>query len=92
VAEPSDKPVVMKIVADRVEEGPEVSEMVDRLEAEADRDIVAGIVTLRWGREQIAIIQRAAELMGIPYQTYLKHVAIKQALADLEQAQTVLTH
>jgi hypothetical protein len=41
--------------ADQVEEVPEVSEMLNRLEAEADRDIAARTVTLRWGREQIAV-------------------------------------
>ena len=48
MAKPIDKPIAMKIVADHVEESPEISEMVDRLEAEADREIAAGTVTLRW--------------------------------------------
>jgi predicted DNA binding CopG/RHH family protein len=82
----------MKIVADHVEESPEVSEVVDRLEAEADREIAAGTVTLRWGREQIAVVKRAAALLGVPYQTYMKQVVFKQALADIQQAEAVLTH
>jgi predicted DNA binding CopG/RHH family protein len=90
MAQSNDKPIAIKIVADRVEETPEVSEMVDRLEAEADRDIAAGTVTLRWGREQIAVVKRAAALMGIPYQTYMKYVVFKQAIADIEHAETVL--
>lgn len=80
----------IKVVADHVEESPEVSEMVDRLEAEAEREIAAGTVTLRWGKEQIAVVKRAAALIGIPYQTYMKQVVFKQALADIEQATTVL--
>ena len=87
---PVGEPIDMKIVGDRVEEDPEVSELVTRLEAEADRELAAGTVTLRWGREQIAVVKRAAALMGVPYQTYLKHVVFKQALADIERAQTVL--
>jgi predicted DNA binding CopG/RHH family protein len=82
----------MTIIADHVEESPEVSETVDRLEAEADREIAAGTVTLRWGREQVAVVKRAAALMGVPYQTYLKQVVFKQALVDIQQAEAVLTH
>lgn len=85
-----DKPIDLKVVADHVEEAPEVSELVDRLEAEADREIAAGTVTLRWGKEQIAVVKRAAALIGVPYQTYLKQVVFKQALADIEHAEAVL--
>jgi predicted DNA binding CopG/RHH family protein len=65
------KSIEMKVVADRVEEDADVSEMVTRLEEEADREIAAGSVTLRWGKDQIAVVKRAAAIMGVPYQTYL---------------------
>ena len=84
------EPIEMKVVADRVEEDAEISEMVTRLEEQADRDIAAGTVTLRWGKEQIAVVKRAAAMMGVPYQTYLKQVVFKQALADIEHAEAVL--
>ncbi|HEU0169052.1 MAG TPA: hypothetical protein VFS62_14840 [Chloroflexota bacterium] len=84
------KPIEIKVVAERVEEDADVSELVARLEEEADREIAAGTVTLRWGREQIAVVKRAAAIMGIPYQTYLKQVVFKQALADIEHAEAVL--
>ncbi len=91
---PGNKPVGeaidMKIVGDRVEEDPEVSELVTQLEAAADRELAAGTVTLRWGRDQIAVVKRAAALVGVPYQTYLKHVVFRQALADIERAQAAL--
>ena len=86
------KPIEVKVFADRVEEDAEVSEMVTCLEEEADRDIAAGTVTLRWGKDQIAVVKRAAAIMGIPYQTYLKQVVFKQALADIEHAESVLAH
>ena len=82
----------MEIIADQVEEDPEVSELVNRLEAEADREVAAGTVTLRWGKEQIALVKRAAGLIGVPYQTYLKLVVYKQALADIERVEAVLAH
>lgn len=80
----------MKIVADHVEEDPEVSALVTRLEAAADRELAAGTVTLRWGREQIGIVKRAAALMGVPYQTYLKQVVFRQALDDIERTEAAL--
>jgi predicted DNA binding CopG/RHH family protein len=86
------KSIDMRVVGDQVEEDPEVSEMVTRLESEADREIAAGTVTLRWGREQIGVVKRAAAIMGVPYQTYLKLVVFRQALADIERASAVLGH
>lgn len=70
-------------------ESPEISEWITRLETEAEQDIAAGTVTLRWGKEQIGIVKRAAAFIGVPYQTYLKQVVFRQALADIEQAESV---
>ena len=83
-------PIELTIVGDQVEEAPDVSELVTRLEEEADRELASGAVTLRWGRQQIAVVKRAAALMGVPYQTYLKQVVFRQALADIERTQAVL--
>jgi predicted DNA binding CopG/RHH family protein len=80
----------MKVVADRVEEDAEISELVTRLEEAADWEIASGTVTLRWGKQQIAVIKHAAAIMGVPYQTYLKQVVFKQALADIDRAQAAL--
>ena len=86
------KPIEARVIAERIEEDTEVSELVSRLEAEADREIATGIVTLRWGKEQIGVVKRAASLVGVPYQSYLKQVVFRQALADIEHAEAVLTH
>lgn len=85
-----DKPIEMRVADDHVEERTEVSELVDRLEEQADREVAAGTVTLRWGKEQIAVVKRAAAFLGVPYQTYMKQVVFKQALADIQQAKNVL--
>ena len=84
------RPPALRIVEDHVEEDAEVSELVTRLEAEADRELAAGTVTFRWGRQQIAVVKRAAAIMGVPYQTYLKQVVFRQALSDIERAQATL--
>ncbi len=80
----------MRIVGEGVEEDPDVTELVTRLEARADRETAASSITLRWGRRQIAVVKRAAGLMGVPYQTYLKQVVFKQALADIKHAESIL--
>lgn len=85
------KPIDMRVVEARTGEDAEVSELVSRLEAEADSEIAAGTVTLRWGKEQIGVVKRAAAILGVPYQTYLKQVVFRQAVADIEQAEAVLS-
>ena len=57
------KPIEMSVVAERVEEDADVSELVSRLEAEADREVVPGTVSLRWGKGQIAVVKRAAAIL-----------------------------
>lgn len=84
------KPAIdMRVIADNVDEDEETSQLVTSLEQAADQEIAAATVTLRWGKEQIAVVKRAAGLMGVPYQTYLKQVVFRQALADIEQAMAV---
>jgi len=85
-----------RVIADHVEEDEATSELVTRLEAKADREIAAytgsaGVVTLRWAKPQIDVVKRAAAIMGIPYQTYLKQVVFKQAVEDIKHAKLALT-
>ena len=63
---------------------PQLLEQIEELEEQAERDIQAMNVNFRWGREQVAIVKKAASAMGLPYQVYIKHVILKQALADLQ--------
>ncbi len=78
------------MVVERVQEDAGVSDLVSRVEGEADRELASGTVTLRWGRGQIAVVRRAAAILGVPYQTYLKQVVFRQAVADIEHAEAVL--
>lgn len=90
MSEPGNQSIETEVVTERIEEDGEVSELVSRLEAEADEQIAARSVTLRWGKEQIDVVKRAAAILGVPYQTYLKQVVFRQALADIAQAEAVL--
>ncbi len=80
----------IKVIADRLEEDEETSEMVTDMERAADEEFAASTVTLRWGREQVDVVKRAAGIMGVPYQTYLKQVVFRQAVEDIERSQGVL--
>lgn len=48
-------------------------------------------VSFRWKSKQLNIIKQASELIGIPYQTYIKTVLFKQSLEDIKKAKEVLT-
>lgn len=57
-----------------------VAEMTEAADAEDD----ACRVNFRWGREQVQLVKAAAAKMGVPYQTYIKQVVTRQALADMQ--------
>jgi predicted DNA binding CopG/RHH family protein len=74
-----------------VELSPELESRVRAMTKEADEEIEAARVNFRWGREQVELVKRVAELMGVPYQTYIKQVVYKQAIADLNEASAAVS-
>lgn len=56
----------------------------EQAERDAEREIVAHRVNLRWSKNQVDLIRRAAAIYGIPYQSYLKQAAVRQAVADIK--------
>jgi hypothetical protein len=54
---------------------------------QADSERVDVSVTFRWGRQQLDVVRRAAQVAGIPYQTYLKDAVMRRAIQDLRAAQ-----
>jgi predicted DNA binding CopG/RHH family protein len=81
------------IYGEPVEMSEEESAHYTALEEQAERDAAREIseqrVNLRWSREQVDLIRKAAAVFGITYQTYLKQAAVRQALADLKVASEV---
>lgn len=69
-----------------VQLGPEEEAIVQRQMDQLEREPLPVSTALRWGREQIEIVRRAARLAGVPYQTYLKQAAIRTAIEDLRAA------
>ena len=41
-------------------------------------------ISFRWGKDQIDLIKSVSELIGIPYQTYIKSALYKQACQDFQ--------
>lgn len=69
---------------------PEVDAKARALIEQAERDIEETRVNFRWGKAQVDTVKRAAALAGVPYQTYIKQVAFRQAVADLRAAEGVV--
>ena len=57
----------------------------------AEQDLKEARVSLRWGQAQVALIKRAAAQAGVPYQTYIKLTAFRQAVSDLNSVQALPT-
>ncbi len=51
---------------------------------QADREIEETRVSFRWGKEQLEIVKRAAEQIGVPYQTFMKMSVYQRALDVLK--------
>ena len=64
----------------------EESARFDAAISQAERDLDEARVNFRWGAAQVAVIKRAADLAGVPYQTYIKQVVFRQAIEDLKSA------
>jgi len=64
-------------------------EQLDRLEDAADAKYEAQReerLSIRWPHQSLETVRRAARLHGVPYQTYVKQAAVRQALIDLKDA------
>jgi predicted DNA binding CopG/RHH family protein len=74
-----------QVVGD-VQLSPEEEAVVQRQLEQLKSEPLPVSTALRWGRKQLEIVRRAAELAGVPYQTYLKQAAIRTAIQDLRAA------
>lgn len=72
-----------------VELSPADAALVEDAVELAEQDITQARVSLRWGEDQVDIIKRAAAQAGVPYQTYIKLVVFRQAVADLNSARAL---
>ena len=68
------------------EEDKRITEMIEQ----AEKELEETRVSFRWGKEQLAIVKRAADMMGIPYQTFLKLAVYEHALAVLKDGEPLV--
>ncbi len=66
---------------------PEVDAKARALIDQAERDVAETRVNFRWGKPQVDTVKRAAALVGIPYQSYIKQIVFRRAVADLRAAE-----
>ncbi len=69
---------------------PEVDARLRGMIDQAELEIEETRVNFRWGKLQVDTVKRAAALAGVPYQTYMKQVVFRQAVADLRAAEGVV--
>jgi predicted DNA binding CopG/RHH family protein len=66
-----------------IEISPEEDAAIQKRIDHAEAELTATSVNFRWHKEQLAVVKKVADMMGVSYQTYMKMVVYKQALADL---------
>ena len=69
---------------------PDLMAKIERMTAEADAELDATRVNFRWGARQLQLVRHVAELMGVPYQTYMKQALLKQAAEDFQRLAPLL--
>ncbi len=79
---------------EQVASDPDLDGRLEAMEQDAERELAerpadGARVNFRWGQEQLALVKQAAALMGVPYQTYIKQAAFRQAAADLQAVRSI---
>jgi len=59
----------------------------NRMIAQADEEDELARVNFRWSREALEVVKKAAKLMGIPYQTFIKQTVFEHALSIIKDTE-----
>lgn len=68
----------------------EQAEKINKMIEVADKEIEESRVYFRFGKKQLDVVKKAASLMGIPYQTYIKSIIFNKAIEDIEKSERIL--
>lgn len=63
---------------------PEKVTKVEAMIAKADQEDELARVNFRWSQDALDVVKRAANLMGIPYQTFIKQTVFEHALSIIK--------
>ncbi len=69
-----------------IELSPEEDQKVTEMIEAAEQELEATRVSFRWNKESLQIVKLAAELIGVPYQTFMKQVVFEHAIQVLKDA------
>src|SRR5262245_41626294 len=75
----------IKVVGVGEEGDPDILEMIEEAERDADEEGAQVRVNFRWGAEQLALVKEAARVQGLPYQVYIKKALYDRASVDLSE-------
>lgn len=64
---------------------PELDEKINVMIEEADKEFLDSRVNMRWPQKQLEIAKKAASLVGIPYQIYIRDSVFRRAMEDLDK-------
>ena len=62
---------------------PELDEKINLMIEQADKEFLESRVNMRWPQKQLDIAKKAASLVGIPYQIYIRDRIFRCAMEDI---------
>jgi predicted DNA binding CopG/RHH family protein len=68
----------------------EEAEKIDKIIEDAEKEIEEARIFFRWNTQQLKLVKKAASLIGIPYQTYIKTVLIERSVKDIKEIEEAL--
>jgi hypothetical protein len=67
---------------------PKMAAKVEAMIAQADEEDEQARVNFRWSKDALEVVRRAAKLMGIPYQTFIKQAVFEHALSIIKDMES----
>ena len=69
---------------------PELEEKINLMIEQADKEILEARVNIRWQKQQLDLVKKAASLIGIPYQIYIKDIVFRKSIEDINNFSKVV--
>ena len=74
-----------------VEFSGEEAEKINNMIELADKENDEVRISFRWKNKQLQILKEASELIGVPYQTYIKMVLYNHSIEDIKKSKEILS-
>ena len=63
---------------------PELDNKINAMIEQADKEFEEARVNIRWQKQQLDLVKKAASLIGIPYQIYIKDIVFRKSVEDIK--------